>query len=60
MTGSYEGKPFTSNYRYIDIYVRKGGTWKIVSVQITLTAGRSLAPWVNGVASYAPAETETA
>jgi ketosteroid isomerase-like protein len=35
MTGTYEGKPFTSNYRYIDIYVRKGGTWKIVSVQIT-------------------------
>jgi ketosteroid isomerase-like protein len=35
MTGSYEGQPFTSNYRYIDIYVRKGGVWKIVSVQIT-------------------------
>jgi ketosteroid isomerase-like protein len=35
MTGSYEGKPFTSNYRYIDIYVRKSGVWKIVSVQIT-------------------------
>jgi ketosteroid isomerase-like protein len=35
MTGTYEGKPFASNYRYIDIYVRKGGVWKIVSVQIT-------------------------
>ena len=35
MTGKYDGKPFESNYRYIDIYVRKGGTWKIVSVQIT-------------------------
>lgn len=35
MTGSYDGKPFVSNYRYIDIYVRRGGTWKIVSVQIT-------------------------
>jgi ketosteroid isomerase-like protein len=35
MTGTYEGKPFTSNYRYIDIYVRKAGAWKIVSVQIT-------------------------
>ena len=35
MTGSFEGTPFTSNYRYIDIYVRKGGVWKIVSVQIT-------------------------
>jgi ketosteroid isomerase-like protein len=35
MTGTYEGKPFESNYRYIDIYVRKAGVWKIVSVQIT-------------------------
>ena len=35
MTGKYDGKPFESNYRYIDIYVRRGGTWKIVSVQIT-------------------------
>jgi ketosteroid isomerase-like protein len=35
MTGKYDGKPFTSNYRYIDVYVRRGGVWKIVSVQIT-------------------------
>ena len=35
MTGKYEGQPFESNYRYIDIYARRGGTWKIVSVQIT-------------------------
>lgn len=35
MTGIYDGQPFTSNYRYIDIYVRKAGVWKIVSVQIT-------------------------
>ncbi len=35
MTGEYDGKPFESNYRYIDIYVRKSGKWKIVSVQIT-------------------------
>ena len=35
MTGTYDGKAFESNYRYIDIYVRKGGAWKIVSVQIT-------------------------
>ena len=35
MTGKSEGKPFTSNYRYIDIYVRKNGQWKIASVQIT-------------------------
>jgi CubicO group peptidase (beta-lactamase class C family)/lysophospholipase L1-like esterase/ketosteroid isomerase-like protein len=35
MTGRYEGKDFTSHYRYIDTYVRRDGAWKIVSVQIT-------------------------
>jgi len=35
MTGRYEGKSFTSHYRYIDIYVRRGGAWRIVSVQIS-------------------------
>ncbi len=35
MTGKYDGKGFESNYRYIDIYVRRDGAWKIVSVQIT-------------------------
>ena len=35
MTGRYEGKPFRSHYRYIDVYVRRDGAWKIVSVQIT-------------------------
>jgi ketosteroid isomerase-like protein len=35
MTGKYDDKPFESNYRYIDIYVRKAGKWQIVSVQIT-------------------------
>jgi len=35
MTGTYDGKTFESNYRYIDIYVRRGGAWKIVSVQVT-------------------------
>jgi ketosteroid isomerase-like protein len=35
MTGKHDGQPFTSEYRYIDIYVRKAGTWKIISVQIT-------------------------
>ena len=35
MTGKYDGKVFESNYRYIDIYVRRQGAWKIVSVQIT-------------------------
>jgi ketosteroid isomerase-like protein len=35
MTGRYAGKPFASHYRYIDIYVRHGREWKIVSVQIS-------------------------
>src|SRR5690349_17376649 len=38
MTGRFDGKPFTSHYRYIDIYVKRGGAWKIVSVQITRMA----------------------
>ena len=35
MTGRYDGAPFESNYRYIDIYIRRDGAWKIVNVQIT-------------------------
>jgi ketosteroid isomerase-like protein len=35
MTGSYDGKPFTSHYRYTDVYVRRDGQWKVASVQIT-------------------------
>jgi ketosteroid isomerase-like protein len=35
MTGSYDGKAFTSHYRYIDVYVRRNGVWRIASVQIT-------------------------
>jgi ketosteroid isomerase-like protein len=35
MTGAFDGQPFESNYRYIDIYVRRDGAWQIVSVQIT-------------------------
>lgn len=35
MTGSYDSKPFAAHYRYIDIYVRANGVWKITSVQIT-------------------------
>ena len=38
MTGRYDGKPFTSHYRYIDVYVRRQGAWKVVSVQITKIA----------------------
>jgi len=33
MTSRFQGKPFNS--RYIDIYVRRGEQWKIVSVQIS-------------------------
>ncbi|APV48723.1 hypothetical protein BWI17_02910 [Betaproteobacteria bacterium GR16-43] len=35
MTGKYDGKPFASHYRYIDIYVKRDGRWRIVSVQIS-------------------------
>jgi ketosteroid isomerase-like protein len=35
MTGRHEGKAFSSHYRYIDVYVRRAGAWKIVSVQIS-------------------------
>lgn len=35
MTGRYDGQVFTSHYRYIDIYARVQGQWKVVSVQTT-------------------------
>lgn len=35
MTGHEGGKAFTSNYRYIDTYVKRAGVWKVVNVQIT-------------------------
>lgn len=35
MTGRYDGEPFVSHYRYIDVYVRTGGEWRVASVQIT-------------------------
>lgn len=35
MTGRYQGRPFASHYRYIDVYVKRGGAWRIVSVQIS-------------------------
>lgn len=35
MSGNYDGERFTSHYRYIDIYARTNGVWKIVSVQIS-------------------------
>ena len=33
MAGRYQGQPFSTHYRYIDIYVKRAGVWKIVSVQ---------------------------
>ena len=35
MTGRYDGKPFTTHYRYTDTYVREGRGWKVVQVQTT-------------------------
>lgn len=35
MTGRFRGEAFQAHYRYIDIYVKRGGVWKIVSVQIS-------------------------
>lgn len=35
MRGRYAGKAFESHYRYIDVYVQRGGIWQIVSVQIS-------------------------
>ena len=35
MSGNYDGKPFGSHYRYVDVYVRKEGKWRVTSVQIT-------------------------
>jgi ketosteroid isomerase-like protein len=38
MTGAYEGRRFESHYRYIDVYVKQNGTWRVASVQITRIA----------------------
>ena len=35
MTGEFQDNSFTSHYRYIDVYVRRDGEWKVVSVQIS-------------------------
>lgn len=35
MTGRYGAAGFQTHYRYIDVYVRREGTWKVCSVQIT-------------------------
>jgi ketosteroid isomerase-like protein len=33
MTGRQSGAQFVAHYRYIDVYVRRGGVWRVVSVQ---------------------------
>ena len=38
MTGRYDGKSLVAHYRYIDVYVRRGGAWQVVSVQISRLA----------------------
>ena len=38
MTGRYAGTPFKTHYRYIDVYVRSGGQWRVCSVQTTQIA----------------------
>jgi len=36
MHGSWDGKPFRSNYRFTDTYVREAdGHWRVVNVQTT-------------------------
>ncbi|MBX7221076.1 MAG: nuclear transport factor 2 family protein [Blastocatellia bacterium] len=40
LTGRYDGKVFTTHYRYTDIYVKEAGGWKIVQVQITEIGGK--------------------
>jgi hypothetical protein len=35
MTGTYQGKPFRSHYRYVDTYVCTGGRWVVCQVQIS-------------------------
>jgi ketosteroid isomerase-like protein len=39
MTGRDGGTPFTTHYRYIDVYVRTNGTWKVCSVQTSRLPG---------------------
>ncbi len=38
LTGHFKGKKFQSHYRYIDVYVKRGGEWKVASVQISKIA----------------------
>ena len=33
--GTYNGKPFSTRYRYTDTYVKEAGVWRVVHVQTT-------------------------
>ncbi|MFO1340532.1 MAG: nuclear transport factor 2 family protein [Burkholderiaceae bacterium] len=35
ITGAYDGKPWSSHYRYVDVYARRNGRWQVVNVQIS-------------------------
>ena len=35
MSGVSDGAPFKTHFRYIDVYVRRDGRWKVVSIQTT-------------------------
>lgn len=35
MHGSYNGKAFSSHYRFTDVYVKQGESWRVVNVQTT-------------------------
>lgn len=35
MHGHYDGKPFRTAYRYIDLYQRRDGRWRVVSIQLS-------------------------
>jgi ketosteroid isomerase-like protein len=38
MHGRWDGKPFESDYRYTDVYIREADHWRVASVQITEVA----------------------
>lgn len=38
MSGRYAGTAFTSYYRFVDVYLRQDGVWRVCNVQITTIA----------------------
>ncbi len=35
MHGTWDGKAFSSHYRFTDVYIRNAGQWRVVNVQTT-------------------------